>query len=297
MAPKSNSRGPPRGGLEVSGAPAARAASGKRSSVAALPGKRRTSSRTPATGATGSASQPSKIKAPQTHKLDSKALAAIKIQAVVRGRIGRVLAARQRARVEQQRQEEAEQRAREERRRAAEKAKAEAEEAAKLQAVAQKEAQIRALRNRRCAVEQMCQGLQSHTMDWEEEPSKLIELLERPESKAATEQVASAEDWLGCHTGRKSARKCYLQLARKWHPDKWAVQGDLCMEVATDVTKRLVAAFEQLCKELPNDTGIISREDDDEEKEVCEFASWVGISFQGMHEVWKERRRVTVGKR
>ncbi|CAE8742233.1 unnamed protein product, partial [Polarella glacialis] len=116
---------------------------------------------------------------------------------------------------------------------------------------------------------------------------KLLQMLDAPPTKAG-DRTSLADAWLGRHAARRAARKCYLQLARKWHPDKWALQGPVCVEVATDVTKNLVSAYEQACRELPNDTANSSvREDNDEEREVSEFASSVGISFQGMQEVWK----------
>eukprot|EP00440_Ansanella_granifera_P033642 gb/GFBE01036504.1/.p1 GENE.gb/GFBE01036504.1/~~gb/GFBE01036504.1/.p1 ORF type:complete len:163 (+),score=27.70 gb/GFBE01036504.1/:1-489(+) len=134
-------------------------------------------------------------------------------------------------------------------------------------------------------------GLQSHTVDWEEDPVKLIELLDAPQKATAGTSLIDA--WLGRHAARKSARTVYLLLARKWHPDKWVVQGERCVEVATEVAKKLVAAYDQACRELPNDTGPADyRQEEDEDRECYEFASWVGISFTGIEEVWAQRRRV-----
>merc|ERR1712014_481821 len=132
--------------------------------------------------------------------------------------------------------------------------------------------------------EQMCQGLPSHDMQWEENPSELSELLDQ--------RSKNYEQWIGRHDTKKAARRHYLKLARRWHPDKWALQGDHCVAVATDVTKSLVSAYERAMKELPAEKTMISCEDEDEEREVFEFASWVGISFDGMFEVWKQRKGV-----
>eukprot|EP00930_Biecheleria_cincta_P004751 TRINITY_DN105686_c0_g1_i1.p1 TRINITY_DN105686_c0_g1~~TRINITY_DN105686_c0_g1_i1.p1 ORF type:complete len:290 (-),score=79.68 TRINITY_DN105686_c0_g1_i1:46-915(-) len=222
-------------------------------------------------------------------KLDPQVAAAIKIQARFRGNLGRLLAARQRMRVEQQREEEEFERAQEKKRQADAAAKLEVEEAKKRQAEKAKEEKLRAFRDRRSAVEQMCQGLPSHTADWEEDPAQLLELLDNPKAIGIG---SLADAWLGRHSTRRDARKAYLQLARKWHPDKWQIQGERCVEVATDVTKRLVEAFDKACKELPLDAATFCQEDEDEDKELWEFACWVGISFQGMEEVWKHRKGV-----
>ncbi|CAJ1334860.1 unnamed protein product, partial [Effrenium voratum] len=149
---------------------------------------------------------------------------------------------------------------------------------------------LRAARERRCTAEQMCQGLPCHQVDWEESPGKLLEMLEG--KSLGISPLSPIEAWLGVHADRRSARKVYLLLARKWHPDKWAVQGERCVSFATEVAKQLVWAYEQACIHLPNapaPRGFHAQEDDDENRECYEFASWVGISFNGMEEVWKER--------
>jgi len=222
-------------------------------------------------------------------KLDPQVAAAVKIQARFRGILGRLLAARQRMRAEQQREDEEFERAQEIKRRADAAAKLEAEEEKKRQAEKAKEEKLKAFRDRRGTVEQMCQGLPSHSQDWEEDPGRLLELLDNPKAIGIG---SLAEAWLGRHDTRRDARKAYLKLARKWHPDKWQVQGERCVEVATEVTKRLVEAFDKACKELPIDAASFCQEDEDEDKELWEFACWVGISFQGMEEVWKQRKGV-----
>ena len=52
---------------------------------------------------------------------------------------------------------------------------------------------------------------------------------------------------------------------------------------------RLVWAYEQACIELPDPPNHVGglqsyTEDDDENRECYEFASWVGVSFKGMEE-------------
>eukprot|EP00434_Breviolum_minutum_P023405 symbB.v1.2.020647.t2/scaffold1750.1/size103142/7 len=116
----------------------------------------------------------------------------------------------------------------------------------------QKEQQLKEFRQRKCTVEEMCQGLPSHTRDWEEHPSQLLEMLEGKFKQRGISRLSSCEAWLGRHADRKAARKAYLMLARKWHPDKWAVQGARCVAVATEVAKELVWAYEQACIELPD---------------------------------------------
>merc|ERR1719401_920795 len=137
----------------------------------------------------------------------------------------------------------------------------------------------------------MCQGLPSHIMPWEENAAELAELITAPAAGPLHEK------WLGTHKTRKAARKQYLLLARKWHPDKWSMQGEASVAVATDVTKCLVLAYEWMNKNLPPDDlrGPVSCDDEDEDAEVFEFASWVGIAFEGMSKVYKERRGVTRG--
>lgn len=188
------------------------------------------------------------------------------------------------------RQEEEHERARRASREAAEAQRRKAQEAKQREAEAKKEAQLRAFRDRRCAVEQMCQSLPSHHLPWEEDAQQLLALLDQKGD-------CGAAQWLGQHSTRRSARRQYLLLARKWHPDKWAMQGEQCVQVATDVTKHLVRAYETLMRELPKESGMVSCEDEDEDREVWEFASWVGVAFEGMHEVWKERKGVTAGKK
>lgn len=193
-------------------------------------------------------------------------------------------------RAAQMREEEEEERSVAARRQAAAAAKAAAEEEARMAEAARREAELRALRGRRCTAEQMLQGLPSERDAWEENADELLDLMEQPPGP-------SYARWLGTHETKKSARWHYLQLARRWHPDKWAMQGVHCVALATEVTKCLVCAYDRAMKDLPADRGLVSCEDEDEEREVCEFASWIGISFKGMHEVWKERKGVTGGQR
>lgn len=214
--------------------------------------------------------------------------AAVRIQAWFRGHLGRCVALRQRIRVEQRRLEDRHDQQQRDRREAAANAKREAEEAVKLEKERLKEARLQAYRDRRLTAELMCQALPSQVMPWEEDPSKLLTLLERT-------GPLDAEAWLGRQSSRRQARKQYLQLARKWHPDKWCMQGDQSIAVATDVTKSLVGAHEWMSKNLPPDDLRAACEDEDEEAEVYEFASWVGIAFPGMFAVYKERRGVTHG--
>lgn len=217
-----------------------------------------------------------------------KVAAAIHLQAWFRGHLGRCYATRYRMRIEQRRLEERYEREEQARRQAAATAKREAEEAAKLEKERQKDARLRAYRDRRGAAELMCQALPSQTMPWEEDASKLLELLE-------TSSTCNAEDWLGRQSSRRAARKQYLLLARKWHPDKWSMQGEASVAVATEVTKCLVRAYEWMNKNLPAEDFKVSCEDEDEEAEVFEFASWVGVAFEGMFKVYKERKGVTRG--
>ncbi|CAE7449795.1 mcl1 [Symbiodinium necroappetens] len=216
--------------------------------------------------------------------------AATRIQARFRGVLGRILVAQKRTRLEQERAEEEHRHRTEAKREAAQEARRQAAQEAQARAAQERDEKLRALRERRCTLEQMCQGLPSHHMDWEESPARLLELLERT---VGIGRLALCEAWLGCHSERRSARKRYLLLTRKWHPDKWAVQGERCVSLATEVAKQLVRAYEQACKELPNvvppSTTCAAQEDNDEDRECYEFASWVGISFKGMEEVWKER--------
>ncbi|CAJ1422787.1 unnamed protein product [Effrenium voratum] len=217
---------------------------------------------------------------------DPQAVAATKIQARFRGVLGRLLAAQRRQRCEQERQEDLQ-------RQRAEARRAQAQEESRQRLEDQRRELLRAARERRCTAEQMCQGLPCHQVDWEESPGKLLEMLEG--KSLGISPLSPIEAWLGVHADRRSARKVYLLLARKWHPDKWAVQGERCVSFATEVAKQLVWAYEQACIHLPNapaPRGFHAQEDDDENRECYEFASWVGISFNGMEEVWKERRGV-----
>lgn len=214
--------------------------------------------------------------------------AATRVQAWFRGVLGRHLAARQKARAEQARLEEEHERAQRAKREAAASAKREAEEAKAREAQARKDAQLRSFRDRRCAAEEMCQALPNRAMDWEESPTFLLELL--------AERRPALERWLGQHQSRRAARKQYLVLARRWHPDKWALHGEHCVAVATDVTKSLVKAYEEANRELPRDAYTVTCDDDDEDREVYEFASWVGISFDGMVDEWKKRKGVAAGR-
>lgn len=193
---------------------------------------------------------------------------------------------RERERLAQLREEEEEHCAAAARRDAQAAVKREAAGKAAREEEQRREAQLRANRARGCAVEQMCQGLPTHLMPWEEDPAQLLGLLSQP-------AAAPFEEWIGRHETKKPARKQYLQLARRWHPDKWAMQGDACVAVATEVTKALILAYDKAMRELPADRAIVSCEDEDEDREVFEFASWVGIAFEGMEELWKQRKRVT----
>eukprot|EP00747_Dinoflagellata_sp_TGD_P188332 gnl/TRDRNA2_/TRDRNA2_47202_c0_seq2.p1 gnl/TRDRNA2_/TRDRNA2_47202_c0~~gnl/TRDRNA2_/TRDRNA2_47202_c0_seq2.p1 ORF type:complete len:358 (-),score=76.62 gnl/TRDRNA2_/TRDRNA2_47202_c0_seq2:40-1020(-) len=199
----------------------------------------------------------------------------------------RCVARRERQRMIQERLEEQQEREERAARAAAAAAALEAQEKARREADARREAELRAFRDRRSVVEVMCQGLPSYTMPWEEEPSELVAYLEQRGKGKYT-----AEWLLGRHSTKKAARRRYLELARKWHPDKWAQQGEASVAVATDLTKCLVLAYEQLMKDLPQESSAVSCEDDDEDREVCEFASWVGVSFVGMKEVYAERKGV-----
>eukprot|EP00929_Paragymnodinium_shiwhaense_P006799 TRINITY_DN110759_c0_g1_i1.p1 TRINITY_DN110759_c0_g1~~TRINITY_DN110759_c0_g1_i1.p1 ORF type:complete len:295 (-),score=107.26 TRINITY_DN110759_c0_g1_i1:39-923(-) len=221
-----------------------------------------------------------------------QAEAATRIQRWYGGILRRRVARIQRQRLLQMREEEEEMRAAEARKAAAAEAAKKAKEEAAKKAAQEKEAKLRAQRDKRCTIEQMLQGLKSHTMPWEESPSALHELLSQPNAVGAM-----WKKWLGDeHETKKGARKKYLMLARKWHPDKWSLQGEHCVSVATDVTKCLVAAYDKAMKDLPSDREIISCEDEDEEREVFEFASWVGVAFEGMFETWKHRKGVTSGR-
>lgn len=216
-------------------------------------------------------------------------VAVVRLQSAYRGHLGRILAARQRARLEQRRlddeQEQEEQANREKAAAAAREAEATKKREAEKRRQAQREAQLRTMRDRRCTVEVMCQGLTRHEMAWEEEPSKLLELTSECKH-------ASWDLWIGDHATQRAARRKYLSLARRWHPDKWALQGEDSVAVATEITKHLVRAYEQAMRELPRDPAAVSCEDEDEEREVNEFASWVGISFEGMATIYNQRKGV-----
>lgn len=238
-----------------------------------------------------------KVSAPSVHATERqvpagkahKVAAAVLIQAWFRGHLGRCFALRHRMRIEQRKLEDKYEQEEHARREAAANAKREADEAAQLEKEKQKEARLRAYRERRGAVELMCQALSSQIMPWEEDAGRLFALLE-------SSTPCNAEAWLGQQSSRRAARKQYLLLARKWHPDKWSMQGEQCIAVATAVTKALVNAHDWMSKNLPPDDLRVSCEDADEEAEVYEFASWVGVAFEGMFEVYKERKGVTRGK-
>merc|ERR1711971_1036891 len=100
-------------------------------------------------------------------------------------------------------------------------------------------------------------GLPCQEMRWEVEPSELLRLL----SSASVDTAL----WLGHQASRRKARRKYLELARRWHPDKWSLQGELCIAIATDVTKCLVHAYEQAMRDLPQDNDRVTCEDDDED--------------------------------
>jgi len=220
--------------------------------------------------------------------------AATKIQSLFRGHVARVHVARLRIRRRQRLEEEEHDRLRKARLAEQEKAKAAAKAAQKKAAEEAQEAKLRAYRSRRCAVELMLQSLSAAERPWEEHANTLLQLLET--------SACDYTDWFGETLAHKrAARKLYLRLARRWHPDKWAASGEDCVEVATEVTKALVRAYEEAMKKLPVDAQLFAAaaatEDEEEDREVWEFASWVGVAFEGMHEVWKERRKVTGGNR
>jgi len=226
---------------------------------------------------------------PKPAASSAKTRAATRLQAWFRGYLARQFAIRQRIRAEQRKLEDQYEREEQARREAAAKAKLEAEAAARDAKEKQKEAKLRAFRDRRGAVELMCQHLPCQDMPWEEDACKLMKMLEGFHTR-------DADLWVGSHTSRRLARKKYLMLARKWHPDKWGTQGDAVVGVATDVTKYLILSYEHLIKTLPlDDAGTICRDDDDEDVEVWEFASWVGVAFEGMAELYKMRKGVTRG--
>ena len=132
----------------------------------------------------------------------------------------------------------------------------------------QRDAKLRAHRERRCAMELMCQGLRCSSASWEEDSTTLMSLLDGE---------GHWESWLGQHTSARPARKQYLSLTRRWHPDKWVRQGDACVAIATEETKSLVQAYEQAMRALP--TGSAETGDDDDEREVC---SRVGLGSASM---------------
>jgi len=221
------------------------------------------------------------------HELQTTA--AVRIQAWWRSVLARKLLLRQQIRREQRKLEEQHEQKQRAKCEAAAAAKHASEQAAALAEEQRREAQLRAVRDKRCTIEQMCQGLPARSMAWEEDPASLFEMLQH--------HTTGMRPWLGSHASRRLARRQYIQLARRWHPDKWAVQGAFCQEVATEVTKCLVRAYEEAVRELPTaeDASGTTAEDEDEEREVWEFASWVGVAWDGMFEVWKERKGVTAG--
>ncbi|CAK0884300.1 unnamed protein product [Prorocentrum cordatum] len=273
--------------LAVSGAAAARAAVAR--PTAAPPSLTRALPKAREGSTGGSAARPPQGRRPAAATPPApEVAAATRVQAWFRGVLGRHLAARQRARVEQARLEEAHERALRAKREAAAAARREAEEAKAREARARQDAQLRSFRDRRCAAEEMLQALPGRSMDWEESSAILLELL--------AERRPAMERWLGGHESRRGARKRYLLLARRWHPDKWALHGEHCAAVATDVTKCLVRAYEEANRELPRDAYTVTCDDEDEDREVYEFASWVGISFDGMVDEWKKRKGVAAGR-
>lgn len=194
-----------------------------------------------------------------------------------------------RARLEQKRLEDEHDRQEKAKREAKAAAKLEAQEAAKRKQEEQREAQLRAYRDRRNTVEIMVQSLPCQERSWEEDAGVLLNLLDNADA-------CNAEAWLGRQHSRRAARRQYLSCARRWHPDKWTRQGEQCVAVATEVTKCLVRAYEAIMKLLPSDSCTVSCEDEDEDREVYEFASWVGVAFDGMFDVWKHRKGVTGGR-
>lgn len=209
---------------------------------------------------------------------DVEEIAALRIQAQFRGWLGRSMTRRLQVRAEQRRIEDAHDLEQHRQRQAAAALNAETK---KLGIENQRDAKLRAHRERRCAMELMCQGLRCSSASWEEDSTTLMSLLDGE---------GHWESWLGQHTSARPARKQYLSLARRWHPDKWVRQGDACVAIATEVTKSLVQAYEQAMRALPTES--VETGDDDDEREVYEFASWVGICFDGMFDVWRERKGV-----
>eukprot|EP00746_Dinoflagellata_sp_MGD_P025106 gnl/MRDRNA2_/MRDRNA2_158986_c0_seq1.p1 gnl/MRDRNA2_/MRDRNA2_158986_c0~~gnl/MRDRNA2_/MRDRNA2_158986_c0_seq1.p1 ORF type:complete len:346 (-),score=89.13 gnl/MRDRNA2_/MRDRNA2_158986_c0_seq1:130-1083(-) len=221
----------------------------------------------------------------------SEIAAATRIQALIRGRWARMQARRMRQRRDQLEEErryheeakkrrEEEQRAREEA--AAEKKRAEAE---KRQAeTAKREQALRSLRDRKSTIEIMCQTLPKQEEPWEEDPELLVNLLDNADS-------CDPERILGKHQSKRTARKRYLALARRWHPDKWGVQGAAQVDIATEVTKLLCRSYERMRAKLPAEASM-AKEDEDEETEANEFASFFGVSFEGMADVYNSFRRV-----
>lgn len=227
-----------------------------------------------------------KAKVSASEAVDPLAIAAaIKIQALFRGHWHRMYARRMRQRknqLEEERryQEEEKQRA-EAAKRAREEAAAEKKhrEAAKREAEAAKRDQaLRALRDRKSTIEIMCQTLPKQEEPWEEDAELLVRMLDNVDS-------FDPEQVLGRHQSKRTARKRYLALARRWHPDKWGQQGDLQIEIATEVTKLLTKAYQHLGAKLPAEVSM-AKEDDDDDTEANEFAAFFGINFAGMAEIY-----------
>lgn len=220
--------------------------------------------------------------------------AAVRLQSWFRGIIGRIVANRQRIQIEQRRLEEKHERSIREKRAAAELERQAAEERRRSAEILKQDEKLRTYRERRCAIEEMITQMENSSTwkpvaSWEENSAELLEMLARVPAPDYT-------SWFGSHPDRRSARKRYLVLARRWHPDKWASQGGCYVVAATAVMRAFAHAYEKAMRELPQDGGRACCEDDDEDVEVWEFASWVGVSFEGMFEVWKERKGVTAGR-
>jgi hypothetical protein len=147
-----------------------------------------------------------------------------------------------------------------------------------------REAQRCGLKDRSCVVEQMCQDLSSREMHWEQNPSALSELLDQ--------RWTSCERWIGRHETGKTMRRQYLELARRWHPDKWASHGDHCIAVANDVTKNLVIAYERAVEELPTqDREVPRHEAKQSPSDMCKMSRILKQMRQPMKQRLDQQRR------
>ena len=84
-------------------------------------------------------------------------------------------------------------------------------------------------------------------------------------------------------------------------------ENHIIAPVPSATSSRLVRAYEQLCIDLPRaPADNCAAEDDDETRECCEFASWVGVSFHGMEDrcpilgrtysIFRQRRKDVPGR-